>query len=400
MGSVSQRLRSLSGSLDRLLSRRPGLARWLVRYGWVVLLVVALLLAAGSAVTATGRSQEIIYATREGSIVSLEPESGEATTIYGSGDGRFATAPATTGGARSTAFTVLREDEANLRGDLYSTDLVRGTRALTERAGSGEVLAYPDFSGARSWLLASRFTTGSPPNVLLLPASGAKKRLLEPGLSGGAPILGPSWTAPDTVYGWRKEADGFALTAYDFFERRQATVHASDRRVGRPTYYFEPNALVFDERPRQAGLEEARVRILVGTGSLRVSGAEGLGLYDPSPVVPEAGERMPVMWTDGESTGVGLLDPATGEFGRTGVRVEEGSRYPRISRDGSYVATASPDGKELAIRRLDDGTLVRRVRDVQPPETVLEKMREAGLRVPPEAGWFAPANFSWRSLEG
>ncbi len=400
MGFVSQRLRNLSGSPDRLFSRRPGLARWLVRYGWVLLLAVGLLLVAGSAVTATGRSQEIIYATQDGSIVSVEPESGETTAIYEGGDGRFATTPATTGGSRSTAFTVLREGDEALRGDLYSTDLVRGTRALTERARPAEVLAYPDFSGDRSWLLAGRFTADSPPNVLLLPASGATKRLLEPASPAGVPVLGPAWTAPNTVYAWRMEANGPVLTAYDFFERRQATVYTSDQRTGRPAYYFDPNALVFDERPRGADPEESRVRILVGTGSLRVSGAEGLGLYDPSPVVPEIGERIAVMWTDGESTGVGLLDPATGRFDKTGVRVEDGSRYPRVSRDGSYVATASPDGSELAIRRLDGGELVRRIRDVQPPETVLTKMRDAGLRVPSEAGWFVPANFSWRSLDG
>lgn len=399
MSFVSQRLRRLASFPDRALSRRPRLARWLARYGWVVLFAVALLLLAGGVVVAGGRSQEIIYATQGGSIVSLEPESGETTTVYRGTDERFATAPAETGGSRSTAFTVLREEGGSLRGELYSADLARQTRALTERAAPGEVLTYPDLSEDRAWLLASRFTTDSPPNALILPASGAMTRLLEPELPGASPVLGPGWTAENTVYAWRMEEAGAALTAYNFFERRQATVYTSNQEFGRPSYYFEPNALVFSERPRGEGLEEARIRVLVGTGSLQVSGAEGLGLYDPSSVVPETGDKMAVMWTDGAVTGVGLLDPRGWSFSRTGIRVENGSRNPRISRDGSYVATTSPDGSELAVRRMSDGSLVRRIRDVQPPDTVLTRMREAGLRVPPEAGWLAPPSFSWRSLD-
>ena len=386
-------------SLNRFIARRPGLAGNPVRYGWALLVALAILLLAVGAVTAGGRSQEIIYATADGSIVSLEPESGAVTEIYAGGPDGYAVSPARTGGSRNISFTVLRGDGASLRGDLYSVDLVRNTRALTRRAEPGEVFADSSFSGDRTWLLASRYAAGSPPNTLVLPASGATERLLEPDLPGAAPVLGPIWGAENVVFAWRLGPDGLTLTAYNFFERRQASVYETDERVGVPYYYFDSNAVVFDERPRGASLSESHVRLLAGTAELPLSGADGLGLYDPAPIVPELGDALPVMWTDGEETGVGLINPESWSFGETGITVEPGSRSPRVSRDGAYVATTDADGTTLTVRRMKDGSVVRRVENLQAPGTALDRMREAGFDPPEEAGWFAPENFSWRSLE-
>lgn len=399
MGS-SRLLHRFDDSLDRLLGRWPRLAANTIRYGWTLLLVVAILLLAIGAVTAGGRSQEIIYATQNGSIVSLEPESGMMVTeIYTGSPSDYAASPARTGGSRNISFTVLREDGESLRGDLYSADLVRGTRALTRRAGPGEVFTDSAFSGDRTWLLASRYAAGTPPNALVLPASGATERLLEPDLPGAAPVLGPVWGAENTVFAWRLGQDGLTLTAYNFFERRQAVVYQTGNRVGTPYYYFDANALVFDERPRGENLSGSRLRLLVGTGELDVSGAEGLGLYDPSPIVPELGDALPVMWTDGRKTGIGLIDSESWGFSKTAVTVEPGSRSPRVSRDGAYVATTDAGGTALTVRRMEDGSVVRRVRDLQPPGAALYRMREAGFGFPQEAGWFTSENFSWRSLE-
>ncbi|MDQ4105638.1 MAG: hypothetical protein M3157_00475 [Actinomycetota bacterium] len=394
----SRLLHRLDVSLDRLLARRPGLAANTVRYGWALLVALAILLLAVGAVTAGGRSQEIIYATQDGSVVSLEPESGAVTEIYAGGPGGYATAPARTGGSRNISFTVLREDGERLRGDLYKADLVRGTRALTQRAEPGEVFADSALSGDRAWLLASRYSAGAPPNVLVLPASGATERLLEPDLPGAVPVLGPIWGAENTVYAWRLGPNGLTLAAYNFFERRQAAAYETTNRVGTPYYHFDANALIFDERPRGGDLSESRVRLLVGTGELSISGAEGLGLYDPSPVVPELGDALPVMWTDGEKSGVGLISSDGWRFAKTGITVEPGSRSPRVSRDGSYVATTDAGGTQITVRRMEDGSVVRRVEDLQPPGVVLDRMREAGFEPPEEARWFAPT-FSWRSLE-
>lgn len=399
MGSLSGLLHRLDASLDRFVARRPGLAGNAVRYGWALLAALAVLLLAVSAVTAGGRSQEIVYATEGGSIVSLEPESGAVTEIYGGDTGAYATSPVRTGGSRNVSFTVLRGAGESLRGDLYSADLVRDTRALTLRARPGEVLAESDFSGDRAWLLAGRYAAGSPPNALVLPASGATERLLEPDIYGASPVLGAGWGAENVVYAWRLGPGGLTLTAYNFFERRQAAVYETEKRVGAPYYHFDSNAVVFDERPRGAELSESRLRVLVGTGELSVSGAEGLGLYDPAPVVPELDDALPVMWTDGEKTGVGLVDTKTWEFRKTGVTVEPGSRSSRVSSDGSYVATTDAGGSVLTVRRMQDGSVVRRVEDLQASGAALERMREAGFGPPEEARWFAPANFSWRSLE-
>ncbi len=399
MDALSSLLHRFDASLDRFIARRPGLAGNTVRYGWALLVGLAILLLAVGAVTAGGRSQEIIYATKDGSIVSLEPESGAVTEIYGGGTGDYATSPARTGGSRSISFTVLRGSGESLRGDLYSADLVRNTRALTRRAEPGAVFADSSFSGDRTWLLASRYATGTPPNTLVLPASGATERLLEPDLPGAVPLLGPVWGAENTVFAWRLGPDGLTLTAYNFFERRQAAVYDTSKRVGTPYYYFDSNALVFDERSKGADLSESRVKVLVGTGEIPLSGAEGLGLYDPAPIVPELGNALPVMWTDGEKTGVGLIDSKSWSFSKTGVTVEPGSRSPRVSRDGAYVATTDAGGTTLTVRRMEDGSRVRRVDDLQAPGTALDRMREVSFESPEEADWFASENFSWRSLE-
>ncbi|CAN5698515.1 hypothetical protein BH24ACT20_BH24ACT20_16170 [soil metagenome] len=385
--------------LDRFISRRPGLAANTVRYGWMLLAALAILLLAVGAVTGRERSQEIIYATEDGSVVSLEPESGEVTEIYDGSPDEYATSVTRTGGSRSTSFTVLRGDGGRLRGDLYSADLVRNTRALTQRAEPGEVLADSSFSGDRTWLLASRYSAGSPANALVLPASGVTQRLLEPDLPGAVPVLGPVWGAENTAYAWRLGPDGLTLTAYNFFERRQATVYETEKKVGTPYYYFDSNTLVFDERPQGADLSESRVKLLVGTGEIPLSGAEDLGLYDPAPIVPELDDALPVMWTDGKKTGVGLINSKDWSFSKTGITVETGSRNPRVSRDGAYVATTNPDGTVLTVRRMGDGSVVRRVEDLQKPGVALDRMREAGFGPPREAGWFASENFSWRSLD-
>ena len=392
-------LHRLDESLNRFIDRRPRLAGNAVRYGWGLLVGLAILLLTVGVVTAGGRSQEIIYATENGSIVSLEPESGTTTEIYAGGPEGYATSLARTGGSRSVAFTVLRGAGKNLRGDLYSADLARNTRALTRRAEPGEVFADSSFSGNRTWLLASRYAAGAPPNVLVLPASGATERLLEPGLPGAAPILGPIWGAENMALAWRIGPDGLTLTAYNSFERRQAVVYETDKRVGTPYYYYDSNAAVFDERPRGTALAESRVKLLVGTGEISISGAEGLGLYDPAPIVPELDDALPVMWTDGRKTGVGLIDSKTWSFSKTGITVKAGTRSPRVSRDGSYVATTDAGGTALTVRRMKDGSVIRRVDDLQASGATLDRMRKAGIEVPEQADWFAPENFSWRSLD-
>ncbi len=395
----SRLLQRFDSYLNRFIARRPWLAGNTVRYGWGMLVGLAILLLAVGVVTADGRSQEVVYATEEGSIVSLEPESGATTEIYAGGPDGYATSPARTGG-RNVPFTVLRGDlnGESLRGDLYSADLARNTRALTRRAEPGEVFTDSSFSGDRTWLLASRYAVGASPNVLISPASGATERLLEPDLPAGAPVLGPVWGAENMVVAWRLGPEGVALTAYNFFERRQAVLYETGKRVGIPYYYYDSNAVVFDERPQGAALKESRVKLLVGTGKISISGAEGLGLYDPAPLVPELDDALPVMWTDGEKTGVGLIDSKTWSFSKTGLTIEAGSRNPRVSRDGSYLATTDASGTTLTVRRMEDGSVVRRVDDVQSPGSVLGPMREAGFEVPEEADWFAPA-FSWRSLD-
>jgi hypothetical protein len=399
MKALSERAGAFEAALDRFLERRSGLAARTARYGWLALALLAALLLAGGATFAGGRSQQVVYATEGGSVVALEPEGGTVTPLYEGDAGHYATGVGRTGGSRSIAFTVLREDGGELRGSLYSADLVRETRALLQNAAPGEVLAYPDFAPDRAWVMASRFAAGSPPNVAVLTGSSATSRLLEPDPPAGPAVLGPTWTSEKALYAWRTGPDGMALTAYDFFERRQAAVYETDERVGPASYYFDANALLFAERPRGAGPEESRIRLLVGTGEMDVSGAGGLGLYDPSPPVTFLDGRISVMWTDRKQTGVGLVDPDGWAFEKTGIAVEEGSRNPRISTDGRYLATTDASGTVLTVRRMDDGDVVRRVEGVQPAEETLRRMRAAGMDVPEEAGWLAPANFGWRSFE-
>lgn len=399
MNSISQRWRALDTSLERLFARRPAFARGLVRYGWLILLALAALLLAGGAVTAGGRSQQVVYATQDGSIVALEPVSGRETVLYEGNSDHYATTPGRTGGSRSIAFTVLRDDAGELRGSLYSADLVRETRALLQNAAPGEVLAYPDYDTQRKWVLANRFTRYASPNVEIFTASAATSRLLEPNLPDAAPTLGSAWTAENSIYAWRTGSGKSSLTAYNFFERRQASVYETKDRVGPGAYYFDANAFLFAEHPRGAGLEQSRLKLLAGTGELKVSGAEDLGVYDPSSPVTYLKSKIPVLWTDGKKTGVGLVDPDGWNFSKTGVEVEAGSRNPGISNDGRYVATTNSEGTEITVREMNDGSIVRRIRDVQPPDTALRKMRKAGMRVPKEAGWLAPPNYSWRSFE-
>lgn len=389
----------MSARVDRFLERHPGTARNIVRYGWIVLLVLAALLLAGGMVLAGGRSQQIVYATEGGSIVALEPVSGATTTLYEGDAGHYATMPGRTGGSRGISFTVLREEEGALRGSLYGADLARETRALLENARPGEVLGYPDYAADREWVMANRFTGDSPPNVEVFTASAATGRLLEPDAPGASAIIGPAWTAERSIYAWKASPEKTTLTAYNFFERRQATVYETQDVVGPSSYYFDGNAFLFAERPRGAGLEESRLKVLVGTGSLSVSGAEDLGLYDPSPPVTFLDGEIAVIWADGEETGIGMIDPRGWTFSKTGIEVETGSRSPRISNDGLYVATTDSAGEEITVRNMDDGSVVRRVRNAQPPETALKRMRESGIEVPPEAGWLAPPNYGWRSFE-
>lgn len=399
MRSISELWRGLDASLEGFLGRHPGLARNLARYGWLVLLALAALFVAGGAVFAGGRSQQIVYATEEGSIVSLEPVSGTTTTLYEGDEERFATSPGRTGGSRGISFTVLRDDGGALRGSLYGADLVRETRALLENAAPGEALAFPDYAPDGEWVMANRFSDEAGPNVEVFTASAATGRLLVPDLPGSPAILGPVWTAERSVYAWSFGDGKATLTAHNFFERRQAAVYETGKLVGPASYYFDANAFVFAERPRGAGLKESRIKVLAGTGSLPISGTDDLGLYDPSPPVAVLEDRIAVVWTDGERSGIGFIDPGGWDFEKTGIEVEAGSRDPRVSNDGRYVATTDASGEELTVRRVDDGSVVRRVRDVQPPDAPLDRMRGAGFEVPEGAERVAPANFSWRSFE-
>lgn len=397
MSSLLERARGLEAALDRFLERRPGFTRALVRYGWVLLAGIAALSVIGAA-TAGGSGQYLIYATKDGSLVSMDVGSGESTVVYeGSREG-YATGPSRSDGSRSVAFTVLR-GVGDLRGDLYIADLARGTRALTLRAEPGEAFLYPDFSYDRTMILASRYSGGSPPNVVTLPASGAADGLLEPASPDAPGILGPAWATGQALYAWRMEKPGeLTLTVYDLLEHRQAAVRSYKAQVGIPAYYADANTLIFDERPRGAGSESSRVELSVGTGRLEISGEGALALYDPSPPVPALDYKIAAVWTDGEKAGLGLLDPDGWSFEKTGITLEPGSRSPRVSLDGAYVATTSADGGELTVRSMRDGSVVRRIRDLQPAGTALDRLRGAGFEVPEEARWFAPSNFSWRSF--
>lgn len=412
MNLFSRSLHDLDVLLNRGLSRRPALVRNAVRYGWALLLAVGVLVAAGGAVAAGGDAQEIVYATEDGSIVSLDPDSGRTSTIYAGDEEGFATGLSRTGGSRFLAFTVLRDDDAGPRGDLYSVDLSRGTRALVRAARPGEVLLAPEFSPGRVGLLANRYSEGSAPNALVLAASGADERLVEPGLPGssGSPaLISPVWTWEDTVHAWRTtpgEGAGLALEAHETYERRRVVLYETTDEVGPPAYHPDANALLFAEGSAEDSARGSRLVVLTGTSEIPVSGADGLDLYDPSPSIPILDGKMAVLWDDGERTGLGFVDPAGWRFEKSGVEVEPGSRYPHLSSDGKYLATVddsaegSAGGTEFVVRRLGDGRIVRRGRDLQPPQAGLDRMRSAGMEVPSEAYWFASANFGWRDTEG
>ncbi|MGH3087350.1 MAG: hypothetical protein ACRDSJ_08535 [Rubrobacteraceae bacterium] len=395
MGFFPRRFRRLDEAADGLLARRPRLASGLSRYGFLLLAAFAAFFVAVGAAFPVGRGQEIVYATGEGDVVATQPATGERTPIHVS-DG-LATAPLLNGGSRNLSYTVLRDGE--FRGDLYGADLARGTRALTRTATAGEVFVHGGYSNDREWLLASRYSDDARPNVVALTASGATMQPVEPGPADSPAILGPSWTGLNSLYAWRKNGGGLSLTAYNFFEERQAVVYETENRVGLPSYNFESNTIVFDERPVGADLEESRLTAIAGTAEVEVSGTEGLGVYDPSIPVPELDYDMAVIWTNGDESGVGLFDPSDWTFEKTGVMMERGSRHPQLSYDGTYVATANDEGNTITVRRMDDGSVVRRIEGAQPPDVALAKMREAGLTVPEEAGWLAPPNFTWRSFE-
>lgn len=404
--TIPKRLARMVGArVDALLERRPGFAAGLARYGLVVFAVIGGLFIVAGVATPEGRGQEIIYASSDGGIYAVAPEGGERTTIYDPKDGGFAAAPLLNGGSRSLSFTVFREGGDGLRGDLYGADLVRGTTSLIQPAEPGEAFIYGGYSSDRALLMAQRFSEERPPNVAVLASSGASRRYIEPEDEGGSAVLGASWTAQNSLYSWLYEADGgdrgaASLTAYNFFERRQAVVYQTESRVGRVSYNFDSNTAVFDERPVGAGFEESRLSALAGTEEMTVDGADGLGLYDPSLPLPNLDYRMAVLWADGGRSGIGLLDPAKWSFEKTDVTVAKGSRYPQISYDGTYVATLDEDETTLSVRRMDDGRVVNRIEGVQPTGIAIQRMREAGLDVPETAEWAAPALYSWRSFAG
>nr|MBA2692649.1 hypothetical protein [Rubrobacter sp.] len=275
----------------------------------------------------------------------------------------------------------------------------RGTRAMIEGSAPSEVFIGGGYSSNREWLMASRFSEAASPNAVVLTASGATIEPVEAASPDSPAILGPTWTGPSSLYAWRKGDGGsLSLTAYNFFEDRRAVVYETEERVGIPSYYSDSNTIVFAERPKGSGLEASRLTAIAGTAEVEVSGTEGMGVYDPSIPVPELDYAMAVMWTDGEDTGIGLFDPESWEFEKTGILVEEGSRNPQISYDGTYVATMNEEGAAITVRRMDDGSFAGRVGGLQSPEAALEMMEGSGIEVPDEAGWFAPPNFTWRSV--
>lgn len=395
MHTIFERACGLDAALDGVLERRPGLARSPVYFGFLLLLLVGLLAVGAGAAVGGDRRAEIVYATEDGSVVSVEPASGETVPIY-EGDARsFATAPARTGGSRGLAFSVLRGEGPSLRGDVYTVDLERRTRARLTSAVPGEAFLHPVFSIGRVRILASRYAEQAP-NVTAMPASGAGSELLDPG-PGATAILGPAWVSDDALYAWLSTPGKLSLMAHDLFERRRTVIYETQGEVGPFSYFHGSNTILFAERPRGAGLAGSEIKLLIGDQEVALEGADVLGLYDPSPPTAALDDGMAVMWTDGEEWGVGIVDPEARTFHKTAVPVGPGSRYPQISSDGLYVATA--DGASLTVRRLEDGGFVRRIQGVQTPEVAFERLRKAGFDVPSEAAWLAPPSFGWRSLE-
>lgn len=393
--------RRLGAALDRTLERRPKLTAALARYGMLAFVVLGAVFIAAGAATPEGRGQQIVYAGQDGGIYSVAPEGGERLTIHAPNDDSFATAPLLNGGSRSLSFTVFHEGDGGLRGDLYGADLVRATEALIQTANPGEAFVYGGYSSDREWLMAERFSVESPPNVAVFTASGASRRYVEPeDEADAATVNGASWTARNSLYAWLSGGSrmNFSLTAYDFFERRQAVVYRTENRVGRASYNFGSNTAVFDERPLGGDLEASRLTALAGTAEMPVSGVDGIGVYDPSLPIPELDDGMAALWTDGQTTGLGIFDPARWSFERTNIEVEPGSRYPQVSYDGSYLTTLDDSGTTLTVRRMDDGEIVGRIEDIQPPDEAVRMMREAGMNVPDSAEWTAPAPYTWRSF--
>jgi hypothetical protein len=176
-------------------------------------------------------------------------------------------------------------------------------------------------------------------------------------------------------------------------------LEAGVEEVGPLAYHADSNTLVFAERGRGAPLADSRIRVLAGSAELLLRGAEGVGLYDPSAPIASLGGKMAVMWTDGENAGVGLLDPINWTFHKTAVGAEAGARHPQVSRDGRLVAVGSENGTTIAVSELESGRFVREIGGVQRPRTAFDRLRRAGLEVPPEAEELAPPSFGWRSLE-
>lgn len=396
--------RRLDARLDGFLGRRPRFTAYLARYGALVFLLIGGVFVVAAAAAPEGRGQQLVYASGEGEVLAASPEPGvEPLPVFEPAEGELAAAPLLNGGSRSLSFTVLRgEGEGDLRGDLYGADLVRGTVAQIQSADPGEAFLFGGYSYDRSWLMAERFSAEEPPNAAIFTASGATRRYVEPeGEDGAAAVIGAAWGAQNSLYAWLSSGEGegaASLTAYNFFERRQAVVYRTENRVGLASYNFESNTAVFDERPPGAPLSKSRLVALSGTNRMPVEGADGLGLYDPSLPVPNLDYGMAVLWTDGERTGVGVFDPATWTFRETGVLVEAGSRYPQVSYDGALVATLDEAGTTLTVRRMEDGEVVRRIEGVQPPEVALDRLREGGIRIPDSAYASAPAPYSWRSF--
>jgi len=112
------------------------------------------------------------------------------------------------------------------------------------------------------------------------------------------------------------------------------------------------------------------------------------------------GEKVAVVWTDGERTGLGLIDPADWRFEKTGIELPDDARNPRISADGSMVSFTNEEDSMLTVLDMDDGEVVERVRDLQPTGDLYRRMGEAGFSVPEGAVRLAPAGFGWRSMSG
>jgi len=387
----------LDAALEAAVERRGGRGRGLALFGFALLLAVGVA-SAGAAVALGGRSQEVVYATADGSIVAVEPYSGGRYEIADPGDG-YATAPSENGGSRSLAYSVLRGEGEDLRGDAYSVDLVRATRARLTAAQPGVVHLFPEFSERRTRISTEAYVRDAAPNVAAGPSSGAEHRALlgAEAARSGVGLLGAAWISDDALYAWRVDPDrGLVPVAHDLLERRSVALERPGRAVlGPPAYHRDSNTLVYAERPEGAPLREARLRLLTGTTEGRVEG--GLGLYDPAPPLPALGGKLAVMWTDGETTGVGLLDPATGSFGKMAVETAAGARHPRISRDGKMVAAF--EGDAVVVRELEGGEVVRKIPDAQRPEAPLDRLRRAGFDVPTEADGLARPSFAWRSFE-